>query len=60
MKRKWKDAFPPVDESFERSMDCAFEVIRKEKIMRNRTAIRRTILIAAVLVVMTTAITFRA
>ena len=29
MKRKWKDAFPPVDESFERSMDRAFEVIRK-------------------------------
>ena len=30
MKRKWKDAFPPVDDSFERSMDRAFEVIRKE------------------------------
>ena len=58
MKRQWKDAFPPVDESFERSMDRAFEVIRKENNMRYRTTIRRVILIAAALALMTTAIGF--
>lgn len=30
MKGQWKDAFPPVDESFECSMECAFKAIRKE------------------------------
>ena len=58
MKKEWKNAFPPVDESFKRSMDRAFVAIRKERNMRYRTTIRRTVLIAAVLVVMTTAIGF--
>jgi len=30
MKRQWKGTFPPVDESFERSMYRVFEVMRKE------------------------------
>ena len=34
MKKEWKNAFPPVDESFKRSMDRAFVTIRKEQNMR--------------------------
>lgn len=49
MKRiRWDDAFPPVDESFERSMDRAFEAIRKEKKMKRKSKV--TLLLAAVLV----------
>ena len=34
MKKEWKNAFPPVDESFQRSMNRAFGTIRKEQNMR--------------------------
>lgn len=47
MKRIWKDAFPPVDDSFERSMDCAFEVMRKEN-RKVKRKMRIGILLAAV------------
>lgn len=58
MKRRMKDAFPPVDLSFERSINLAFEAIRKENNMRNRITVRRVVMLAAVLVLMTTAIGF--
>lgn len=45
---RWNDAFPPVDEGFERSMDRAFEAIRKEKKMKHKNKV--TLLLAAVLV----------
>lgn len=58
MKRRMKDAFPPVDLSFERSMNLAFDAIRKEKPMRNRKNVRRTALLAAILVLLATAVGF--
>lgn len=36
---RWDDAFPPVDEGFERSMDRAFEAIRKEKKMKHKSKV---------------------
>lgn len=56
MKRKWKDAFPPVDESFERSMDCAFEVIRKENRKVKKKVGIGFILVAALVLVSATAL----
>ena len=56
MKRKWKDAFPPVDESFERSMDRAFEVIRKENCQVKKKVGIGFILVAALVLVSATAL----
>ncbi len=56
MKIKWKDAFPPVDESFERSMDCAFEVIRKENRKVKKKVGIGFILVAALVLVSATAL----
>ncbi|MBQ8954077.1 MAG: hypothetical protein IJ048_08160, partial [Clostridia bacterium] len=42
-----KDAFPPVDEGFERGMSRAFEAIGKEKIMRRK--MKYALLAAAIL-----------
>ena len=55
MKREWKDAFPPVDESFERSMDRAFEVIRKENRQVKKKVGIGFILVAALVLVSATA-----
>ena len=49
MKRRIQDAFPPVDQSFERSMDAAFVRIRKEGHRRYGALPRRAILVFAVL-----------
>lgn len=56
MKRKWKDAFPPVDDSFERSMDRAFEVIRKENRQVKKKVGIGFILVAALVLVSATAL----
>lgn len=56
MKRQWKDAFPPVDESFERSMDRAFEVIRKENCQVKKKVGIGFILVAALVLVSATAL----
>ncbi|MBR4442033.1 MAG: hypothetical protein IKS52_02025 [Clostridia bacterium] len=42
------DAFPPVDEGFERGMNRAFEAIRKEKVMRHK--MKFTLLAAALVI----------
>lgn len=56
MKRKWKDAFPPVDDSFERSMDRAFEVIRKENRQVKKKVGIGFILVATLVLVSATAL----
>ena len=56
MKIKRKDAFPPVDESFERSMDRAFEVIRKENCQVKKKVGIGFILVAALVLVSATAL----
>ncbi len=56
MKREWKDAFPPVDESFERSMDRAFEVIRKENRQVKKKIGIGFILVAVLMLVSATAL----
>ena len=43
-----KNAFPPVDEGFERGMNRAFEAIRKEKVMRHK--MKYTLLAAALVI----------
>lgn len=56
MKRQWKDAFPPVDDSFERSMDRAFEVIRKENRQVKKKVGIGFILVATLVLVSATAL----
>ena len=58
MNRRMNDAFPPVDTSFERRMERAFQVIREENDMRKFKNARRIAVIAAILILTTTAIGF--
>ena len=59
MKRQWNGAFPPVDESFERSMDRAFEVIRKENCQAKKKIGVGFILVTALVLVSTTALAIK-
>ena len=58
MNRRINDAFPPVDASFERRMERAFQAIREENDMRKFKKAHRIAAIAAILILMTTAIGF--
>lgn len=56
METRLNDAFPPVDESFERSMDRAFEAIRKEEHAVKRKMSVGLILAAALMLLSATAL----
>lgn len=58
MNRRMNDAFPPVDASFESRMERAFHAIREENDMRKFKNAHRIAVVAAILLLMTTAIGF--
>ena len=59
MKRQWKGTFPPVDESFERSMNRVFEVMRKENRQAKEKVGVGLILVTALVLVSTTALAIK-